>query len=91
MAESAPNSVVRVRYGLLASIVISGLLTIFLTQASSPDYRMLFWNVLRIAVVHLLLAGVYFLRIHHWSRWLVLSAASTVIFFFGKMAWRVWL
>ena len=89
MAELTPSPA-RSYYGVLALTVASGALTIFLTQASSPDYRKLFWSVVPFAGFHLLAAGFYFLRVHCWCRWIVAAAAATVSFFLGEMALRVW-
>ncbi|MHA3770330.1 hypothetical protein ACXR0O_02200 [Verrucomicrobiota bacterium sgz303538] len=93
MAESSQPIAARSSgYGaVLAVVVASGIFTIFLTQASSPDYRKLFWNVVPFAVFHLLAAGIYFLLVHHWYRWIAFVVAAAVSLFLGEMVLRVWL
>ena len=79
------------RAGALVLVFLSGLLTAFVSQASSPDYRRLFWSVLPVAVFHFALALVYFLRVRHWTRWGALGLAIVALGFLGEMTLRVWL
>lgn len=79
------------RAGALVLVFLSGLFTAFVSQASSPDYRHLFWSILPFAVFHFVLAGVYFSRARHWTRWGALGLAIIALVFFGEMILRVWL
>jgi hypothetical protein len=72
-------------------VFVSGLLTAFISQGSSPDYRALFWSLLPVAIFHFLLTVVYFLRVRHWTRWGALGLALITVGFFGEMTMRVWL
>ena len=80
-----------VRAAALVLVLLSGLLTAFISQAASPDFRRLFWSVLPVAAFHVALASFYFLRSRHWTRWGVLSLAFVALGFLGEMAVRVWL
>jgi len=79
-----------VRTGVLIVVVLLGFYTAFSSQASSPDYRRLFWSILPVALVHFALAFGYFFRVHHWTRWISLGAAVVAIRFYGEMTLRVW-
>lgn len=74
---------------VLIITVLLGIYTAFASQASSPDYRRLFWSILPVALGHFALAFGYFVRI--WTRWVCLCFAIVVIVFFGEMMLRVWL
>lgn len=76
--------------GILAAILLSGLVTAFLSQASARDYHALFWSIVPIACFHFLGAIIYVLRVQNWVRWIVLAAAALALLLFGEMAWRVW-
>ena len=79
------------RAGVLVLVFLSGLFTAFVSQASSLDYRRLFWSILPVAASHFALAGVYFLRVRHWTRWAALGLAIIALSFLGEMTLRVWL
>ena len=79
------------RVGALVLVFLSGLLTAFVSQASSLDYRRLFWSILPFAVFHIGLASFYFSRVRHWTRWCALGLAIVALGFLGEMTLRVWL
>ena len=91
VAPLKPFALNFLRAGALVMLFLSGLLTAFFSQASSPDYRRLFWSVLTVAVFHFTLALVYFLKVRHWTRWGALGLAIVALGFFGEMTLRVWL
>ena len=78
------------RAGTLVLVFLSGLFTAFMSQASSPDYLRLFWSILPIAVIHVVLAVAYFLKVAHWTRWGALCFAIIALGFVGEMTLRVW-
>jgi hypothetical protein len=78
-----------IRGGGFLFVVGSGLLTAFLSQASSSDYRALFWNLLPFAAVHFVAVAVYFLRVHRWHRWLALGVGLFSGVAVAEMALRV--
>ena len=80
-----------VRGGALVLVLLSGVLTVFVSQVSSPDYRRLFWSIVPVAALHFIFALIYFLRVHHWTRWGALSLAIIALGFFSEMIVRVWL
>jgi hypothetical protein len=80
-----------VRLGALVVVMLSGFLIAFLSQASSPDYRRIFWMILPIALVHLALSFGYSFRVRHWTRWLILCVAIIAMASYGEMTVRVWL
>ena len=75
----------------LFAIVGTGLLTAFMSQASSPDYRRLFWSILPFALFHLCLVVGYFIRVRRWHRWLALGIGLLAGLAFAEMTLRVWL
>ena len=80
-----------VQAGVLIVVVVFGLYTALISQASSPDYRRLFWSILPVAIVHFTLAFGYFFRVRHWTRWIGLGIAIVAMAAFGEMILRVWL
>jgi len=80
-----------VRTGMLVVAVLLGFYTAFISQASSSDYRRLFWSILPIALLHFSLAFGYFFRVRHWTRWVSLCVAIVVMASYGEMTLRVWL
>ena len=72
-------------------VLSTGLGVAFYAQASSPSYQGLFWGLLPAACIHLALAGWYFLRIRHWSRWVALSVAGLAALSFANLIFRAWL
>jgi hypothetical protein len=79
------------RSGVLIVTVLLGIYTAFISQASSPDYRRLFWSLSPVAIVHLSFALGYFFWVRHWTRWVSSSVAIVVMAFYGEMTLRVWL
>ena len=70
-------------------VVASGLLTAFMSQASSPDYKALFWSLVPLAAIHFAAVAIYFFRIHSWHRWLALAIGLLAAFAVTEMALRV--
>jgi hypothetical protein len=78
------------RAGALFTIsAITGFLTAFLSQASSPDYQRLFWSVLPLFCLHLVTALIYFVLVRHWSRWIICIVAAIAVSGFSECALRV--
>ena len=91
IASSKPLTMTFMQTGVLIVAVLLGFYTAFISQASSPDYRRLFWSILPVALVHFILAFGYFFRMRHWTRWVDLGVAIVVMASFGEMILRVWL
>jgi len=91
IASPKPLTMTFVRTGVLIVAVLLGFYTAFISQASSPDYRRLFWSILPLALVHFTLALGYFFCVRHWTRWVSLCVAIVVVAFYGEMTLRVWL
>lgn len=91
IASPTPLTRVFVRTGVLIIAMLLGIYTALISQASSPDYRRLFWSILPVALIHFTLAFGYFFRVRHWTRWISLCIAIVVVAFYGEMALRVWL
>ena len=68
-----------------------GLVTLLLSQAASPDYRLLFWRLLPWAALHLLCSIISSML--STFRWRCLLAAYTLIVLasFSELALRVWM
>ena len=90
-APFGPVALELLRAVALIFVFLSALFTAFGSQASSPDYHRLFWSILPFAEFHLALAGFYFCRVRHWTRWGALGLAFATLGFFGEMTTRVWL
>jgi len=91
IALPKPLAMTFMRTGVLIVTVLLGFYTAFISQASSPGYRRLFWGILPVALVHFTLALGYFFRVRHWTRWICLSIAILVMAFYGEMTLRAWL
>ena len=70
-------------------IVTTGLFTALWCQASSSDYRKLFWTVAPIAAIHFLAVAIYFQRVRDLDRWVVLAFGGLAAASFGEMALRI--
>ena len=77
------------RVAALVLIGASGYLTAFLSQASSPNYKGLFWWLAPFASFHFVVVAVYFWWTRDWSRWLALAVCVVALFNFGEPALRV--
>jgi hypothetical protein len=66
------------------------LVTLFMSQASSTDYRVLFWSVLPFATTHLALVVLIFVQNHDWKRWLLACFSAPALLSFLEMTCRVW-
>ena len=79
-----------VRVPTLFLVVFSGLLVAFVSQASSPDYRRLFWGVFPVALVHFGFVALYLTCVRGWCRW----GAAVIGFIAGcsflELALRLW-
>jgi hypothetical protein len=76
----------------VASLVVigcSGYLTAFGSQASSPNYKGLFWSLAPYASFQFVAVAVYFWKTRDWSRWLALAVCVVALFSFGELALRV--
>ena len=94
MSDSTPPNPIAgavIRVVVLFAIAVTGLLTAFMSQASSPDYRALFWKILPFALFHFGLVIGYFTRVHRWHRWLAIGFGALAALGFAEMALRVWL
>jgi hypothetical protein len=91
ISSPKPLVLVFVRASTLLFVFLSGFYTAFFSQASSSNYRQLFWSILPVAVVLFASAIFYFLRVCHWTRWAALGVAIVALVFFGEMTLRVWL
>jgi uncharacterized membrane protein len=72
-------------------VIYCGLITAFMSQASSSDYRKLFWATSPLAAITLLLAPSYFALVHDRTRWAVAAIGLLGIAGFAELAIRVWL
>ena len=90
LARFKASSLDFVRAGALVLILLSGIFTVFVSQASSPDYRRLFWSILPVALFHFTVAALYFLRVPYWTRWAALGSAIVALGFLAEMISRVW-
>ncbi len=70
-------------------ITVTGLFTAFVCQASSPDYRELFWTVAPVAVIHFIAVGIYFRLVSDGDRWVAVAIGGFAAASFGEMALRV--
>ena len=70
-------------------IVVTGALTAFGSQASSADYRKLFWSIAPIAAIHFVAVAVYFQRVRDLDRWIALAIGALAAVSFGEMAVRI--
>jgi hypothetical protein len=65
------------------------LLTAFLSQGSSPDYRRLFWFILLVFLVHAVTVALYFFLVRHWSRLVLGIITVLAIWGVSECAFRV--
>jgi|GEM_PF-2691034 len=75
--------------GLFTVAAITGLMVAFLSQASSPNYRNLFWSLLPFAFIHLATIAVYLRFVRHWTRWILCVVAGIAVFGTLELAVRV--
>jgi len=69
--------------------VLPGGMSIALTQASSPNYRRLFWDCLMLGAANLLLSLVFFLKVRRWERWLIALISFLNVCFLFEMTLHV--
>ncbi len=72
-------------------LLFSWFATGFMSHASSPDYRALFWSVLPIAVVHVVLAVYFFMHAPVWGKGCLAVFSSLALLSFLDLTTRVWL
>ena len=73
------------------AVVLSGAIVAFYSQASSPDYRTLWWTMLPYAAVHVVAITFYFVRVPYLSRWVAVLVGVVAIQSFAELSLRVWL
>ena len=74
------------RVAALVLIGASGYLTAFGSQASSQDYKELFWWLAPYAFFHFVAVAVYFWGTRDWSRWIAFAVCVFALFSFGELA-----
>jgi hypothetical protein len=72
------------------AVVLTGWIVAFYSQASSPDYRALWWTMLFYAAIHLVALNLYFVRVPYFSRWLAVLVGVVAIQSFAELSLRVW-
>jgi len=70
-------------------IFATGLIMGVASQASSPNYKALFWSVAPFAMVHFSASGVYFLMVSGWRRWVAVTIGALAGCSFAEFALRV--
>lgn len=55
-------------------VLITGILVVLYSQASSPDYHRLFRDVTVLAAIHFPLGILYFCRVRAGRRWLIAAS-----------------
>lgn len=74
----------------LALILTTGLVTIFSSQASSPNYNSLFLGVvIPSAVLTFVLTASFFYKVKIWRRWLAIGISVVTFVAVAEMAIRV--
>jgi uncharacterized protein YacL len=73
----------------LAVVLLMGVLVVFFSQASSPDYHKLWWMVVPYAVVFLVAAFGYFVFVPNRTRWLVVLIGGVAMLSFLELTSRV--
>lgn len=90
VSTSSTNFFSAVKRGVaLYFVVASGLLTAFISQASSPDYSALFRSMMPLAAIHFVAVAIYFLRVDRWHRWLALAIGALAGVGVTELALRV--
>jgi hypothetical protein len=88
--RSKPFAMDFLHAGTLLLIFLSGSYTAFVSQAASADYRRLYWNIFPVALIHFTMAIAYFMKVRHWTRWVVACLFLIAFGFLGEMTFRVW-
>jgi hypothetical protein len=73
-----------------AILLFSGLATLFVSHASSPDYRALFWAVLPFAALHSALTVYFSTRAPLWGKCCLAVFSSLALLSFLELTLRVW-
>jgi hypothetical protein len=71
-------------------LLFSGLAILFVSHASSPDYRAMFWSLLPFAVIHSALAVYFFTHASVWGKSCLAVFSWLALFSFLEMTLRVW-
>lgn len=74
----------------LASVVLSGVLTVIYDQASSPNYWMLLGVAGTYLSIHAMLAIPYIIRTRTRSRWVAMAVFVLTSLSYLEMTLRVW-
>lgn len=78
----------RLAWGIL---VFTWFVTLFMSQASSPNYQALFWGLVPFATTHFTLTVYFFTRTHGCKRWLLVCFTTPALLSFFEMFSRAWL
>jgi hypothetical protein len=73
------------------AVVLTGAFVTFYSQASSPNYRNLWWLVFPFIVVHVVMLTLFIVRVPHFSRWLAALIGGVAVLSFVELSLRVWL
>ncbi|WP_294385753.1 hypothetical protein [Prosthecobacter sp.] len=65
--------------------------TLFMSQASSPNYQTLFWRVMPFAAAHIALVIYFIVRTSGIKPWLLAFFSAPAVISFLDMTCRVWL
>lgn len=60
-----------------------------MSQASSPNYKALFWGLAPFAAFHFLIVAAYFFSVRHNSRWMAFGFGTLTAMSFGEFTWRI--
>lgn len=72
-------------------LLFSGLVILFMSHASTPDYRALFWSLLPFALVHVALAAFFFMHASAWGKGGLVVCSSLALLSFLDLTMRIWL
>jgi hypothetical protein len=70
-------------------LLFSGLVILFMSLASTPDYRALFWSVLPFALVHMALAVFFFMHASAWEKGFLVVFSSLALISFIDLTMRI--
>ena len=72
-------------------LLFSGSVILFMSHASTPDYRALFWSLLPFAAVHVALAVFFFMHASVWGKGCLAACCFLALLSFLDLTTRVWL
>ena len=76
---------------LVGVLLFCWIVTVFTSRAPSPDYRVLFWCVLPIAMLYLALVVLLYKHAPIWGRWSLVVLSSLAFQSFLELALAAWL